>query len=293
MVLRPIWGASIHAPLTRSDSAVPERRIQWKCFNPRPAHAERLLRQQRLIDCFRSFNPRPAHAERPQSCLCLRFASSLQSTPRSRGATGKELEYCNAFYASIHAPLTRSDRQQESFQDTRSRFNPRPAHAERPVSGKRSAARERLQSTPRSRGATIGGSVMWRWTWASIHAPLTRSDKRYPVGKIKTYASIHAPLTRSDRGGGEMRTRYKASIHAPLTRSDLNRGALEFSNAALQSTPRSRGATVRGGYLYKPPELQSTPRSRGATVISCISFTSLCSFNPRPAHAERPWLSDG
>ena len=79
-------GASIHAPLTRSD--------------------HRLKRSQKSAG---SFNPRPAHAERQEKGFSDFRSEMLQSTPRSRGATESFSGNSALGDASIHAPLTRSD----------------------------------------------------------------------------------------------------------------------------------------------------------------------------------------
>ena len=195
------WIASIHAPLTRSDShkgvryvhpsklqSTPRSRgatfpwilsasyLQVLQSTPRSRGAtQHLTNAHKPTVCF---NPRPAHAERHIQLLCAPFRIN----------------------ASIHAPLTRSD----------------------PAKVTCSCNSRRLQSTPRSRGATCAPSAR-----PCLHS-----------------ASIHAPLTRSDRSRTASRPRPDCFNPRPAHAERPEKTKTAVDAFVLQSTPRSRGATA-------------------------------------------------
>ena len=194
---RPDCGASIHAPLTRSDTFRSSWRRPGRSFNPRPAHAER-LKAPGFDPGREGFNPRPAHAERRLRHIGqLKLCGASIHAPLTRSDTFEWLQ-CRTIVASIHAPLTRSD---QRFSETvlfPRGFNPRPAHAERQISfpvvqiftcfNPRPAHAERLRQE-------IPGPLRQGFNPRPAHAERQSQKERCNVG---TMASIHAPLTRSD-----------------------------------------------------------------------------------------------
>ena len=108
-------------------------RTHTEIFNPRPSHEGR-LGLPFYISFKIIFNPRPSHEGRPYSSGVRAPLAVFQSTPLSRGATcGINFFTCDAAF-SIHAPLTRGDRDRCSHETTGEIFNPRPSHEGRPSS---------------------------------------------------------------------------------------------------------------------------------------------------------------
>ena len=79
---------SIHALLTESDCGVSVSPFLRSDFNPRSPHGERLVPSIILVRSSCDFNPRSPHGERPTPAIASQ----------------------SAYYISIHALLTESDR---------------------------------------------------------------------------------------------------------------------------------------------------------------------------------------
>ena len=192
---------------------------------------------------------------------------------------------------SIHAPRTGSDMETYMSLITRSNFNPRSPHGERPggrykirapdnfnprsphgerldCQGKR-VYRSQFQSTLPARGATAWTAGMLSWTRRiSIHAPRTGSDLSRQSNRRKNEAFQSTLPARGATFVAVFRERGDLiSIHAPRTGSD-------------QSATRRAGA---GAYF--------NPRSPHGERLDILRVRNRRpdNFNPRSPHGERRW----
>ena len=171
---------------------------------------------------------------------------SFQSTLPARGATYLLTRMVVSPLISIHAPRTGSDTACWATAPSRSNFNPRSPHGERPGESSISSQLSQFQSTLPARGATLLVNGLWhdqifqstlpargatgerahtaRMLLISIHAPRTGSD-----GALKKlFPSLLFQSTLPARGATrctfpESRS-PGISIHAPRTGSDGLRG---------------------------------------------------------------------
>ena len=167
------------------------------------------------------FNPRPPRGGRRPPPPDPSGTRSFQSTPPSRGATGGSAEGRPKGDISIHAPLAGGDRSWNGSPTSSANFNPRPPR------GGRQAVRTILgvgvlfQSTPPSRGATLGPlSEVFSYRFQST--PPSRGATWCGWG---SQGGIPYFNPRPPRGG------------RPAKIEDYN------ANSKFQSTPPSRGAT--------------------------------------------------
>ena len=148
-------------------------------FNPRSPHGER--QPQFIIDSYIEIfqSTLPAWGATTNEIVIRGWIIIFQSTLPAGGATARN-HYGNgyAYIISIHAPRRGSDNFMFSRSGSRSNFNPRSPHGERPVIEMNPASASRI----------------------SIHAPRRGSDLQSDVGSALLGAiSIHAPRRGSDR----------------------------------------------------------------------------------------------
>ena len=190
---------STHAPRTGSDNPAEHLQAEFRYFNPRSPHGERLKWQAAYQKCPRNFNPRSPHGERPPPTCKKTEKKLFQSTLPARGAT-------SAMYTippgrSFQSTLPARGATVRAAEMIRRipHFNPRSPHGERLSCQQFAADRLRI----------------------SIHAPRTGSDHtaRPENGGLKDI-SIHAPRTGSDQAPTQRLTVSEISLHAPRTGSD-------------------------------------------------------------------------
>ena len=136
---------------------------------------------------------------------------------------------------------------------SRSNFNPRSPHGERPVIEMNPASASRI----------------------SIHAPRRGSDLQSDVGSALLGAiSIHAPRRGSDGSPRQDRRRLSISIHAPRRGSDSMRVAHWLTSPNFN--PRSpQGERLNAGMaLAYLSQFQSTLPAGGATRSVCLNCGS-------------------
>ena len=189
---------------------------------------------------------------------------------------------------SIHAPLTGSDSSPRHFGPGRSHFNPRSPYGERP--GIDAIDQQGSDFNPRSpygerllhHDDRVAGDVI------SIHAPLTGSDRCFPVMLLSAFRiSIHAPLTGSDGVKLHVLLRFQISIHAPLTGSDVR--PVRSRSGQGNFNPRSPYGERRSGFLLSPCCNNFNPRSPyGERHMRILDQVFGPDFNPRSPYGERP-----
>ena len=165
---------------------------------------------------------------------------------------------------SIHAPRTGSDTACWATAPSRSNFNPRSPHGERPGESSISSQLSQFQSTLPARGATLLVNGLW-------HDQIFQSTlpARGATGERAHTARM-----------------LLISIHAPRTGSD---GALKklFPSLLFQSTLPARGATTFVVHAQKSNISIHAPRTGSdALYFPRIAFARY--FNPRSPHGERP-----
>ena len=188
----------------------------------------------------------------------------FQSTLPARGATYLLTRMVVSPLISIHAPRTGSDTACWATAPSRSNFNPRSPHGERPGESSISSQLSQFQSTLPARGATLLVNGLW-------HDQIFQSTlpARGATGERAHTARM-----------------LLISIHAPRTGSD---GALKklFPSLLFQSTLPARGATTFVVHAQKSNISIHAPRTGSdALYFPRIAFARY--FNPRSPHGERP-----
>ncbi len=122
---------SIHAPRTGSDTACWATAPSRSNFNPRSPHGERPWEPPGVRPAI-YFNPRSPHGERLSPRTLKDSPTLFQSTLPARGATYLLTRMVVSPLISIHAPRTGSDTACWATAPSRSNFNPRSPHGERP-----------------------------------------------------------------------------------------------------------------------------------------------------------------
>ena len=192
----------------------------------------------------------------------------FQSTLPARGATTISIVPSLFDLISIHAPRTGSDIQAHRIAALVAAIS---IHAPRTGSDMRRILMRTLffwNFNPRSpHGERRPCAVQVRVAvFISIHAPRTGSDTLSRPPAFRNTISIHAPRTGSDTLSRPPAFRNTISIHAPRTGSDTLSRPPAFRNTISIHAPRT------GSDHY---------RRQGAS--------SLCHFNPRSPHGERPY----
>ena len=121
----------------------------------------------------------------------------FQSTLPARGATYLLTRMVVSPLISIHAPRTGSDTACWATAPSRSNFNPRSPHGERPGESSISSQLSQFQSTLPARGATLLVNGLWHDQIFQSTLP-ARGATTFVVHAQKSNISIHAPRTGSD-----------------------------------------------------------------------------------------------
>ena len=144
---------SIHAPRTGSDLTPRNWNAHQKNFNPRSPHGERRC-WKGTPENRNYFNPRSPHGERLSPRTLKDSPTLFQSTLPARGATYLLTRMVVSPLISIHAPRTGSDTACWATAPSRSNFNPRSPHGERPTIQRYTEYLGEFQPTLPARGAT-------------------------------------------------------------------------------------------------------------------------------------------
>ena len=139
-----------------------------------------------------------------------------------RGATGHASLVNSCIAVSIHAPLARSNKTDESTYRRRTRFNTCSSCEEQPPSDGFCYLDSKFQYMLLLRGATFPRLRHSGDGHVSIHAPLARSNLFVDIPDPATAVSIHAPLARSNGDDASALEWTNVSIHAPLARSNAS-----------------------------------------------------------------------
>ena len=145
-------------------------------------------------------------------------------------------------------------------------------------------------STPPSRVATHGSSLLAEATPVSIHATLAGGDL-VVVGYCgcRHDVSIHATLAGGDAVNQQTSAiPKKVSIHATLAGGDVFVGVTHYRAILFLSTPPSRVATGWKKQYNAEAKFLSTPPSRVATSTRQGMNQALFCFYPRHPRGWRP-----
>ena len=211
-------------------------------------------------------------------------ASMFQYMLLLRGATGHASLVNSCIAVSIHAPLARSNKTDESTYRRRTRFNTCSSCEEQPPSDGFCYLDSKFQYMLLLRGATFPRLRHSGDGHVSIHAPLARSNLFVDIPDPATAVSIHAPLARSNGDDAIALEWTNVSIHAPLARSNSIRSCSSATFAPFQYMLLLRGATSPAVALASKPTFQYMLLLRGATTMdrgngckaSCFNTCSSC-----------------
>ena len=201
---RIAWNSKTARSYFNPRSPLGERR--WNCskrrytshFNPRSPHGERLdpTKLERTSEKFQSTLPARGATQLCSDAggsLCISIhaprtgsdsagnaddgtAAISIHAPRTGSDCGGSGFLARVELISIHAPRTGSDTACWATAPSRSNFNPRSPHGERPGESSISSQLSQFQSTLPARGATGERAHTARMLLISIHAPRTGSD---------------------------------------------------------------------------------------------------------------------
>ena len=234
---------SIHAPRTGSDDGSRRHFEKRGNFNPRSPHGERRADVKlTLKQCsFQSTLPARGATDRVelkdraflfQSTLPARGATLLegnpgkqklfQSTLPARGATYLLTRMVVSPLISIHAPRTGSDTACWATAPSRSNFNPRSPHGERPGESSISSQLSQFQSTLPARGATLLVNGLWHDQIFQSTLPARGATQRPARAASRQQFQPTLPARGATRRQQLIYHRLCISTHAPRTGSDQN-----------------------------------------------------------------------
>ena len=233
----------------------------------------------------------------------------FQSTLPARGATYLLTRMVVSPLISIHAPRTGSDTACWATAPSRSNFNPRSPHGERPGESSISSQLSQFQSTLPARGATLLVNGLWhdqifqstlpargatgerahtaRMLLISIHAPRTGSDALYfPRIAFARYFNPRSP--HGERPSGQPEPPAASNFNPRSPHGERRNKAWQAVRAKGISThaPRTGSDATYTGICQGSGISTHAPRT-GSDTTNCIVEISTTHFNPRSPHGER------
>ena len=190
---------------------------------------------------------------------------------------------------SIHAPRTGSDTACWATAPSRSNFNPRSPHGERPGESSISSQLSQFQSTLPARGATLLVNGLWHDQIFQSTLP-ARGATTFVVHAQKSNISIHAPRTGSDALYFP-RIAFARYFNPRSPHGERPSGQPE-PPAASNFNPRSPHGERRSARTSPDVTFpfQPTLPARGATLEGDSRDRGPGHFNPRSPHGERPTI---
>ena len=192
-----------------------------------------------------------------------------------RGATGHASLVNSCIAVSIHAPLARSNKTDESTYRRRTRFNTCSSCEEQPPSDGFCYLDSKFQYMLLLRGATFPRLRHSGDGHVSIHAPLARSNLFVDIPDPATAVSIHAPLARSNGDDAIALEWTNVSIHAPLARSNASLHPRSPPAGCFNTCSSCEEQLARSGWTRCASMFQYMLLLRGATAHRCETFILL------------------